>query len=172
MAKHRKRRGRAWSPNNAVVRLQNDSAPGALGSLNAAVNALVPVSDAAYRAISLKLAWAVADFTAGEGPLYVGVAHGDYTAAEVEEWIESQTSINRGDMVARERQNRQIRMIGVFDGSASDHLNDGKPIRTKLNWAIPIGTTINMWMYNADASSPLTTGSEVSQLGSIFLRYT
>ncbi len=172
MMARNKRSRRRWNPNNSVVRLQNDSPMGALASLTALINNLVPASESAYRAISLRLSWAMNEFTAGDGPVYVGVAHGDYTAAEVEEWIESQTSMNRGDKIANERRTRQIRMIGVFDPAITSVLNDGKPITTKLNWAIPIGQLINMWAYNADASAPLTTGSEVSQIGSIFLRYT
>ncbi len=38
---------------------------------------------------SVKASYAMSGFTAaaGDGPLVVGVAHGDYTSTEIEEWV-------------------------------------------------------------------------------------
>ncbi len=39
---------------------------------------------------SVKCAWALRNYTvaAGDGPIHVGVAHNDYTDAEIEAWVE------------------------------------------------------------------------------------
>ncbi len=94
------------------------------------------------------------------GPITVGVCHGDYTSAEIEAWIENTGSWNETDLPAQEIAGRKIREIGVFDVPAdalsAAVLNDGKPIKTKLNWILTQGQTLNLWAYNS-GSLPLAT---------------
>ena len=50
-----------------------------------------------------------------------------------------------------------IKGVGVLSNNERA-LNDGKPVKTRLNWMIPDGKGINMWSYNAGDAANLTTG--------------
>ncbi len=120
---------------------------------------------------SLVATWSIAEWTptANAGPIMVGVSHSDYTAAEIEEWIESTGSWNEGDLVQQEVANRKIRQVGVFQQMGnllSDSvLNDGKPIKTKLKWILLEDQTLNLWAYNMGGSSVATTTPDVQCMG-------
>jgi len=98
---------------------------------------------------------------AADGPIMVGLAHSDYTVAEIEAVIEATGSWNEGDKVAQEIAKRQVRRIGVFaDPQLAEQamvLNDGKPIKTKLNWILLQGQTVAVWAYNMGSSALATT---------------
>ncbi len=119
---------------------------------------------------SIKAVWSLDDFTpaAGVGPIMVGVAHSDYTDAEVEEWAELVTSWSRGDQISQEKNRRKIRQVGVFHstGITSPNaimvLNDGKPITTKCKWMVFSGQTIRYWAYNMGENSLATTAPDVN----------
>ncbi len=114
------------------------------------------------RVSSLDGIWTLSEHTAGEGPLVFGVAHSDYSSAEVLEWIDNTGSWNEGDLVNQEVAKRKIRQIGVFDGLTTEEtMNEGKPIKTKLNWILLQGQTLDMWVFNRNAAA-LTTGSLVN----------
>ncbi len=156
-----------------MARIRLNSVPGLSTTADkiALIASLTIASDEEYRALSVKLAWAVRDLTAGEGPFFVGLAHGDYTAVEVEEWFEAAAAISRGDKIANEKNSRLCRMVGVFNGLlTNESLNDGKPITTKLNWHIPEGKTLNIWVYN-DSGGAFTTGANLPVSGWLTLRY-
>ncbi len=113
---------------------------------------------------SLKASWSLEDFTdgAGIGPIVVGVAHSDYTLAEIEEWIELTTGWSQADMVSKEISGRRIRRVGTFATDASSGvdvsvLNDGRPIRTKLNWSLSEGQGLSLWAYNSGSNAIATT---------------
>jgi len=95
--------------------------------------------------------------------LEFGVAHSDYSAAEIEEALEAIESIDLGDKVAQEQANRWVRSIGTFAsaintaGSAAQ-FNDGKPVKTKLNWKMSIGDTLVGWVRNGSGVKWLTEG--------------
>ncbi len=168
MAKGRKRQ---WGPNDANIPVFNSQAIGALANADLISGELIGVADEEYRALSLKLVWANKGTTVGEGPLVVGVAMGDYTAAEIEEWLEATTAMSRGDMIAGEQADRRCRRVGVFGNEGvAEVLNDGKPITTRLNWHIPEGKTIAVWGYNQSGAT-LTTGQVITQQGSVRLRW-
>ncbi len=109
--------------------------------------------------------YSLREFTPGtdDGPIMVGLAHSDYTATEIEEYIENTGSWNEGDKVALEVGKRQIRIVGIFSTPASGAaqaavaLNDGKPIKTKMNWIVNQGQTVAVWGYNLGASALATT---------------
>ncbi len=99
-----------------------------------------------------------------DGPILVGIAHSDYTSAEIEEWQENTGSWDEGNKISQEIGRRKIRSIGIFPGVAAASeavvLNNGKPIKTKLNWILNQGTTLRLWAYNL-GSSPLATTTPV-----------
>ncbi len=112
--------------------------------------------------------WTMTDWTPiiNSGPITFGVAHSDYSDAEIEEWIEQTGSWNEGDKVAQEVGKRQIREIGVFaghiDGAAdSFEFNDGKPVKTKLSWILLQGQTLKQWAYNTGQVAVGTTTPNV-----------
>ncbi len=120
-------------------------------------------------ALSIECTWDLAVHTVDEGPIVVGIAHGDYSDAEIEQVIESTGSWSRGDLVAQEVARRKVRIVGVFNGdSTEESLNDGKPIKTTLKFNLITGATLKVFAYNRDASS-LTTGSLVMINGHVWL---
>ncbi len=127
---------------------------------------------------SLVAAYSLDDLTegAGIGPIMVGVAHNDYTTAEVEEFIENTGSWDEGDLVSQEVGKRKIRVIGIFETAASvatglgaATLNDGKAIKTKLNWILNQGQTLRLWAYNLGTAAVATTVPEISCQGHVNL---
>ncbi len=117
---------------------------------------------------SIKASWSIQDMVAStaQGPLWVGLAHSDYTAAEIEEWIEEGASWSEGDMIAtREINKRLIRQVGTFMNLAAgtanvNALNEGRPITTKCGWVLTTGQTVQFWVYNSGTGT-LTTGATV-----------
>ncbi len=109
---------------------------------------------------SVRATYAMSDLlaTPADGPLVVGIAHSDYTSAEIEGWIESANSWDQGNMVSQEVRQRKIRTVGVFTtAGAADGvtivLNDGKPITTKCGWMLSTGQTVRFWLYNQGLGS-------------------
>ena len=128
------------------------------------------VDDDTYM-ISTKLSWGIDDLTDGQGPILVGIAHGDYTDAEIEEWIEASNSLGSGNMIEKERSRRKCRRVGMFSGSGPvETLNDGKPISTKLRFMLSTGQNLKFWAYNKSGSSLSTTVPVVRINGPIFMR--
>ncbi len=115
---------------------------------------------------SIKASHTLVGFTpaAGDGPILVGVAHSDYTDAEIEGWIENNASWSKHNLVAQEIAKRKIRRIGVFQTEFDDTiitsstLNDGKAITTKCGWQLGSAQTLRFWAFNM-GSSTLTTGA-------------
>ena len=127
-------------------------------------------------ASSAVLSWSLTNWTPaeGDGPLVVGLAHSDYSDAEVEEWIENTSSWNEGDLVqSREIGRRLIRSVGQFpipvDASGGVVLNDGKPIKTKLGWILLQNQTLRYWAYNQGTSALATTSPDVRLQGHVNL---
>jgi len=157
MAKRRPKRRFTLRP----VRGSGQLTLSTLASATALTGTMWGAADGAYRVMSVSRTWALRALTAGEGPIHVGYAHGDYTVTEIKEFIENSAAISVGDKIAQEKANRLIRVIGSFNGlSTNEVLNDGKPMKTRLNWFIPIGTVLNQFAYN-DSGATLTTGAVV-----------
>ncbi len=117
---------------------------------------------------SVVLRWSLTAFTksTGDGPIMCGISHSDYSAAEIEAWIENADSWDEGNLVQQEIAKRKIRMVGVFenpiDEADSVVLNYGKSIRTKCGWILNQGQSLNLWGYNM-GTSPLATTAPVLQ---------
>ncbi len=167
LAKHPKRRGRY---NLRLIRLTGARALSTLASQTGIATALTGAATDTYRVVSMHNSWSVDGLTAGEGPLTVGYAYSDYTVAEIKEFLDSQAALNIGSKIEQEQSRRLIRVVGTFSGEANQSLFDGKPIRTKLNWKIAIGDTVQMFVFNEDASSALTTGASVHCIGKMYIK--
>ncbi len=139
-----------------------------LAGVTVLATGLTGSGDGAYRCVSVNGIHSILGLTAGEGPVTVGFAHSDYSVTEIKEAIESALSISVGDKVAQEKSNRLVRVIGEVSAE-EPVLNDGKPMKTRLNWLIPIGKAVNMFAYNNN-SSPLTTGGIQNFSGDLWVK--
>ncbi len=123
------------------------------------------------RVSSVKCVYALANWTpiADVGPIMFGWAHSDYTNAEIEGFLEAAASWDLGDKIAKEVRSRLVRIVGVFDlpQAVTDavRVNDGRPIRTKLNWMLAEGDTLSLWAYNMGDGSVATTVPNVHAFG-------
>ncbi len=120
---------------------------------------------------SIKATWSLHDFTpaAGDGPIIVGVAHSDYTDAEIEAFLEDSGSWSEGNKIEQEINRRKVRVVGSIAPLTSPtvymSLQDGKMINTKLNWILTTGQTLSVWAYNAGDSALASTDPDVSVTG-------
>ncbi len=159
MAKRRRKTsfGR-YIAGNILVDLALTTIAGKAGAVGA-TDTVVDTS----RISSIRCTYTLSDWTpvANAGPIWCGVMHGDYTQAELEEWVEETGAWDMGNMVAKEVRSRRIRAIGVFDtppaATGSVRLNDGRPIKTKLNWLLAEGDGLKFWAYNTGNAAAATT---------------
>ncbi len=180
LAKHGTRgrgRQRRFTADMKLVQMDGSLALATLGANTLLGGGLIGVANEAFRLISLKGYWSLRNFTEGEGPIVFGVAHGDYSDAEIEECLEVSTGMTRGDKVANERANRLVRRIGQFaassgiTGSSADEVyNMGRPYRTRLNWAMPTGQAVRVWAWNKSGAT-LTTGAVILFNGKSLIRW-
>ncbi len=117
---------------------------------------------------SLVGTWSMQNMTAGadDGPIMVGLAHSDYSDAEIEATIETIDSWDTGNLVSQEIRKRLVRIVGIFGNivpapTVPMVLNDGRPIKTKLNWNINTGQGLRLWAYNLGASALATTDPQL-----------
>ena len=167
MANKPKRRSRRF--NLRRVRLTPELNLGTLASDTAITNSVQGgTSTNAMLIASIIATWNLNGLTAQEGPITVGYAHPDYSVTEIKECLEAAAAIDLGDKVAQERANRLIRIVGTLD-QENDVLNNGLPVKTKLNWKLPAGQTPNMFAFNEQTGS-LTTGATIKLAGNMWVR--
>ncbi len=166
-AKGRNRRRQKYLRGNIEASL----ALSTLGSNSLILGAIASVVEERTLISSILANWSLKDLTkvVSDGPVIVGVAHSDYTAAEIEEWIENTGGWTEGNLVAQEIAKRKVRIVGVFAAIGAGDvdtavLKDGKMIKTKLNWILTTGQTIDIWAYNAGASG-LTGTAQLHTFG-------
>ncbi len=172
------RRGKGRRPMGKYVRGSVDdtvSLP-TLGASTAVSEVMSGLVNERTLVSSIVAAYSMDNFTqdTADGPIAVGVAHSDYTDAEIEAYIENTGSWNEGDKVSQEIGKRQIRRIGIFTGNISAAvdsvvLNDGKLIKTKLNWILLQGQGLRLWAYNMGSSALATTIPVVHAQGHVNL---
>lgn len=91
---------------------------------------------------------------APSGPVMVGLAHSDYSDAEIEAWVELTDSWDTSNLTEQEIRRRKIRRIGTFAGaSVSETLNDGKPIRVPLRFRVEESKTLKFWVFNQSGAA-------------------
>ncbi len=137
----------------------------ALGTLAAAALVLAAVTSTVNErtlvsSIVVQISLAGYTVTDNVGPILVGVAHGDYTAAEIEEFVEVVASWNETNLTDREIMSRKIRKLGIIDpdggGLGGNNLYQ-RPTKTKLNWILTQGQTLDFWAYNMGGVAVGTT---------------
>ncbi len=165
--KHGKKRSRGRF---AAVRFQSALGLGALAASDFIAGTATPNFGNEAYLISADVTWAITGNTAGEGPIHVGLAHGDYTPAEIEEWLEATASIDPNDKIAQERNRRKCRFVGSFSGNLEEVLSDGKPIRTPLRFKVTDGGFLVLFGYNASGAI-LTTGANIVLYGTLYLKW-
>ncbi len=161
VAKHRKGGIRPAKIDHALV----------LGTLaaNDVISSAIPgtVSKRTWVA-SIDVSATLRGAVAAEGPIVIGIAHSDYTAAEIEECLEASGSWDLGDKIAQEQGRRQVRTIGAFEPqAATDRLNDGKKLRIRCKFALEDGDGLQLWAYNQGGGA-LSSGT-VEILGTAWL---
>ncbi len=120
---------------------------------------------------SVVASYTMQEFTsaAGDGPIMVGLAHSDYTDAEIEAFLENVATWEETDQIGQEIARRKVRIIGTFgvpdSNSSNSRLNDGKPVKTKLNWILTVGQTLRLWCYNLGSSALAGTDPQVTAVG-------
>ena len=165
-AKRRRKMGRYLRGN-----IDLNYALGTLAGSDVLVQAVQDTVEERSYVSSVKCTYALNSFTVGDGigPLIQGVAHSDYSDAEIEEWIELTTGWAEGDLVSREIATRKIRRIGTFPRQADNigtmALNGGRMITTKLGWILTTGQNVKFWTYNTGANPLATTDPDVSVAG-------
>ncbi len=153
-----------------VPRMVETLALGALTTKNVVKADFGQVLDQEVWAISADCIPIMREHAVNEGPITIGLAHGDYTDAEIEEWYEDQASWLQGDKIAQERARRKIRVITTFQGlSELETVNDGNPVRVNLKFKLQDGETLSLWAYNEDGNT-LTTGTIIDLKGRVYLR--
>lgn len=155
------------------VRPANVSATLALGTLANITSIKQDFPDTVDKptfSVSADLVWGLTNPTSAEGNIIVGLAHGDYTQAEIDEYIENQGAWGTSSLQEQEVARRKIRVVGTFPSNNGQDivLNDGKPIRTRLRFSLDAGQTLSFWAYNRSGAA-LTTGSSVIVNGTVWL---
>ncbi len=158
------------------VRLEAGLGIGALAASDVISGAMTAVSANRYRVTSVKASYTVTDIPAAIDDAYqFGIAHSDYTDTEIEECLEATAAIDIGDKVAQERANRLVREIGTISsgqlttpGGGATPFNDGRPIKTKLNWLMGIGDTLRLYVRNGSGVI-YTTGATLKAKGELWV---
>ena len=122
--------------------------------------------------ISVDTTLSLRGIAAGEGPLTVGVAHGDLSIAEIVEALDANLT-SPDDIIARERSRRPVRRIGIFaaqETGESQILNGGIVLRTKLRFSVGNGHDVSFWIRNQSGAA-LTTGGFLETHGTLFGRW-
>ncbi len=171
MARHGKR---ARPFNLRKVRINVAFALTALAAADLVSGAITAASANPYRVISTQLSYSIIDLAAlTDDGHTVGLSHGDYSNVELEECLEAAGQIDVGNLVEQEQAKRLVRDIGQFIGyptiGGSLSHNDGVPVKTKLNWRIGIGETLNMWVRNG-SGVVWTVGAAVLVTGHIWIK--
>ncbi len=140
----------------------------ALASKDAVSQAIADTVSERTWVSSIKAVFSLSEFTPGNdiGPILIGISHSDYTAAEIEQWIENAGSWTEGSKVQQEISRRKIRQIGVFetpdDATDSVSLNDGRMLRVKCGWILNAGQTCSIWAYNQGTGAVATTVPQIN----------
>ncbi len=148
---------------------------GALAAADVVSGVIGDPAEDKLRFISLNASYSWANKTDIDDGCEFGLAHSDYTAAEIEECLEAQGAIDLGDKVAQEQANRLVRSIGTISGPSAPaaaggiQWNDGRQHKVRLNWLMAAGDQLQLWMRNG-SSAVYTTGSSITAQGDLWVK--
>lgn len=140
--------------------------------------ALTPALTEDLFVMSVDMAAQIRGLTPGEGdPSTLGLAHSDYTNAEVAENLNVSLT-GPGSKIEQERTQRLVRKSGVFhgfgDGAGAVLSMIGRQgsrvTRTKCMFTIQNPKTLNAWIQNR-MGAPMTTGALMTVDGTIYGRW-
>ncbi len=156
------------------VRIADELSIGALATLDVISAAMSASASDPVRVISLVATFAITNLGASsDDGQEIGIAHSDYQANEIEECLEAQGSIDMGNKVAQEQANRLVRSLGFATESpgtgAGMAVNNGQPIKVKLNWLLSSGDSLVMWVRNG-SGTVYTTGAALNVIGNMWVK--
>jgi len=152
-----------------VVRVKGSVALATLANLTVVKASLFVNGGQRQFIIAADLTWTLMNATATEGPFYCGLAHNDYTVAEIKEWIESGAGVET-NQIEQEKNRRLCRDSIVFSGVGTEEVaNDGKPKRTKVRFHVEDSQELAFWVYN-DSDATLAGGAIVNCYGKVYVR--
>lgn len=170
MAKYRGGRRYYRNRNFVVIPVSQQLTVGALASNTViAADLLASLTEDLF-VISANLMVSFTNHTGGEGPLQVGMAHGDLSVTEIAENLNANLT-GPDDIIQKERSRRPVRKIGMFSGAAADeNLFDGRQSKTTVKFSIGDGHALVVWLVNRSGAT-LTTGTLVRFDGEIYGRW-
>ncbi len=134
------------------------------------VVSIVGVLEEDFYCVSVDIQIVMENMTALEGPHRFGLAHGDYSVAEIAEHLDV-TILGPDQKIEQERRRRLVRTIGKLPGQVPNEvMNDGKEIRVPVRWTIGDGEVFNLWHRNVSGAT-LTTGAAVIAEGRLYGRW-
>lgn len=165
----RKRRGNRRRGRNFVAIPYSVDLPLLTLASGAVVTGAGPTLGEDLFVISLEGTVSLRDAASGEGPLTFGYAHGDLSATEIAEAINSALT-DPDDIIAKERSRRPVRRFGVLHPT-DEVLDHGAAVRVPAKFSVGDGHFVAFWAQNRSGVNPLTTGAVLSFDGVIFGRW-
>ncbi len=123
--------------------------------------------------ISIDATVVLREHTAGEGPIYVGFAHTDYTVAEIKEALDVDALLGPSKKIEGEQARRLVRRWGTFRGADTTEiiaLANGGNKRYRVGWTQQDGALVQGYIFNTSGAA-LTTGSVIEMDGVIYGRW-
>ncbi len=169
MGKHRKQLKRDWQSIEIDLAF---ALSGGIAAKDMDAELLTETADDNFIATSLEATY-TCTLEQGAEPntlanIAFGVAKSDYSAAEIEAWYENSSGFKRENLIAAEISSRHIKQIGIMSPRAVNAaqqvvttINEGMPIKTRLNWRILEDTTLAFWIYNGGDVAILALANQV-----------
>ncbi len=171
MAKAR-RRPRRRSSRFQVIKVAEAADLGALATNVAVKTLLWDITQDAY-VIAADLTWTLFGMDLLDGPVDVGLAHGDLTNSEIVNALDASPKSD-SDIIALELTRRPVRLAGTFaqpvNTGAGESLNDGKKMRTKCRFAITGSTDLVFFGVNRGAPA-LTVDTTLKVAGKVYINW-
>ncbi len=165
MARGRKRRFRPYLSGNIDRSFTLGTLAANTGILSSGGSTVVDTTFCS----SIECNYAMNNYTGvnNAGPIRLYAVHSDYALSEAEQYIESSGSWDQGDKIQQEQRSRKVKLIGQFypqggsGAGATNDMNQGRKLKTKLNWLLNEGDTIQFLAYNAGSAALSTTDPAV-----------
>ncbi len=168
----KKRRGARRSRRFQVIKVQQSADLGTLVTNVGLKTVLWDITQDAY-VIAADLTWTLFGMDLLDGPVDVGLAHGDLTNSEIVNALDASPKSD-SDIIALELTRRPVRLVGTFpqpeNTGAGKTLNDGKKIRTKCRFAITGATDLVFFGVNRGVQ-PLTVDTTLAVAGKVYINW-